>query len=170
MLIDKFVEKTFGNKTIKILELGSGDQADALKVTDKMNGEYIAVDKLDCDNPTNNITFIKNDYSDIANIDKLINKKNFDLIFSNYSICFNTKERILEFLPYYFNKIAAGGYFYLSDFCTDEEIVKRRTNLDSQWFFDLISANFKTFEASRSEVFEKEHNHNHRIFELVAVK
>lgn len=170
MTIIDYIRTNSPNKLDNVLELGSGDQADALQIISDINGKYFAIDKKNNEKENIGITFINADYFDIDYVDKIINNDKFDLIFSNYSLCFNQKDVIIKSLPYYLNKITQNGIFYLSDFNNNEQVVKKRTNLYDEWFFELIKTYFKSYNISEREVYEKEHDHTHNIFELIAYK
>ncbi len=166
-----YVKTNLAGRLGNVLELGSGDYNEALQIATEISGEYFAIDKKANDKPENtHVSFINADFFDIAEIDKIIHEKKFDLIFANYSLCFNKKDVIVERLPYYFDRLTKDGIFYVGDFTIAEEVVKKRTNLDDEWFFDLIKKYFSSVEISRQEVYEEVHGHTHRIFELIAHK
>lgn len=166
-----YIKDNLAGRALSILELGSGDNNEAMQIRAGVTGEYFAIDKKEPVVPAStNITFVNANLFDIKEVEKIICDKKFDFIFANYSLCFNKKDTILENLPYYFNKLEEGGIFYVGDFTANEEVVQKRTNLDDEWFFDFIKSNFKSFEISRQEVYEEVHGHTHRIFELIAHK
>lgn len=171
MSVIKLIESKPLGSIKDILELGCGDLHEAVEIIDTITGEYFAIDKIVGGLTENKrIHVINENYFDINKIEPIIKDRKFDLIFANYSLCFNKKMSIIECLPYYFAKIVKGGVFYVSDFSSDEQVVKKRNNLDDDWFFDIIKKGFSSFEIYRNNVFEKEHNHSHSIFELIAYK
>ena len=95
---------------------------------------------------------------------------NFDLILASYSLCFNTQEKIEKNLPFYLKKINPDGVFLLYDFSyPKEEVVSKRQNLwGEMWFLNLLNNYFNCFEIESQELYEKEHDHTHHIFQLVA--
>lgn len=164
-----YVKIDLSGRLHNVLELGSGDLAEATQIAAEISGEYFAIDKRAVNARTSaHVTFINADYFDIDTVDNIIHDKKFDLIFANYSLCFNKKDALIERLPHYFDKLTENGIFYVGDFTTDEEIVKKRTNLDDEWFFDLIKKYFSSFEILRQEVYEEVHGHTHKIFEVIA--
>lgn len=166
-----YIKSNLTKQLFNVLELGSGDQSEAMQIVAEISGEYFAVDKkASCEPVNSKITFVNADFFDVDEVDKVIHEKKFDFIFANYSLCFNKRDIIIKQLPYYFGKLTKGGMFYIGDFTTEEEVVKKRTNLDDDWFFDLIKKYFDSIEISRQEVYEEIHGHTHRIFELVAQK
>lgn len=166
-----YVKTNLAGRLCNVLELGSGDQGEAMQIVTEISGEYFAVDtKASNESVNHQITFINTNFFDINEVDKIIHEKKFDLVFANYSLCFNKKDVIVEHLPYYFDKLTEDGIFYIGDFTNDEETVKKRTNLDDEWFFGLIKKYFSSVEISRQEVYEEVHGHTHRIFELIAQK
>ena len=157
-------------KLINAVDLGCGNLRDALWLSQKINGKILAIDKKNQHN-NKKIMCIEADYFGIKKINQSVKaNKHYDLIFSCYSLCFNKKEQIVSFLPFYFKQIKKGGFFYLLDFTIDENVVTKRTNLWDIWFFDLIKKHFDHFEVKTKKVFEKEHKHTHCIFELVCFK
>ncbi|MFZ2303607.1 MAG: class I SAM-dependent methyltransferase [Minisyncoccia bacterium] len=169
--IVNYIKTNLSGQLCNVLELGSGDQSEAMQIVTEISGEYFSIDKKETDKPVNSqITFINANFFGINEVDKIIHNKKFDLIFANYSLCFNKKDVIIEHLPYYFGKLTGNGIFYVGDFTLDEQVVKKRTNLDDEWFFDFIKANFSSFKISRQNVFEKEHGHSHSVFRLIAYK
>lgn len=166
--IVNYIKTNLSGQLHNVLELGSGDQSEATQIAAQISGEYFAIDKKAIDKTVNSrIISINADYFDIGEVDKVIHDKKFDLIFSNYSLCFNKKDIIIERLPYYFNKLEKNGVFYIGDFTDKEQIVKKRTNLHDEWFFNMIKTYFNSFTISEHDVYEKEHGHNHDVFELV---
>lgn len=155
-----------------VIELGCGNLIDTRWLSKKKSGKILAIDKrIKQNNKNKKIVCIEADYFDINKISQYVkSNKHYDLIFSCYSLCFNNKEQIVNFLPFYFEKIKKGGTFYLLDFTSDENIVSKRTNLWDIWFFDLIKKYFSRFEVRTKKVFEKKHKHIHYIFELVCFK
>jgi len=171
MSVVDYIKNNFeSRKILNILELGSGDQKEAPLITNYIKGKYFAIDIHRADQENLAVSFICENYFNIDKINNKIKNVKFDLIFSSYSICFNKKDTIIERLPFYFEKISSGGIFYLSDFCSDEVVVKNRTNLDEAWFLELIKKYFKTYTISKRVVYEEEHRHSHSIFELIAYK
>lgn len=169
--IIKYVDSLSCNKLFNVLELGSGDQKQAIEIASKITGNFVSIDKIRPDLFTDkNILFINDNFFNLESINNIIKDQKFDLIFSNYSLCFNRKESIIECLPYYFEKLSDNGIFYIVDFASNEEVVKKRTNLDDKWFFDLINTYFEYFDLIREHIYEEEHGHNHKIFELIAHK
>lgn len=169
--IVNYIRTGLSGRLCNVLELGSGDQSDAMQIATEISGEYFSIDKKITDCPINtNVVFINADYFNIDEVDKVIHNKKFDLIFSNYSLCFNKKDIIAKHLPYYFNKLTPSGIFYVGDFTNDEQVVKKRTNLDDEWFFNIIKMYFGSFKISRQDIYEKDHGHSHSIFELIVYK
>ncbi len=94
----------------------------------------------------------------------------FDIIYANFSLCFNTREVIEKKLPNFLVHLKRKGVFQIKDFHTDDPVVKKRTNLHTEWFFDLVRKNVGAFTFQDEIVFEEEHHHAHHIFTLRAVK
>jgi trans-aconitate methyltransferase len=172
MSIINYIKNNISDNISNVLELGSGDQSDALQILQIFKKvKYFAIDRKNSEIKNSNISFINFDYFNINSIDKIIKNEQFNIVFSNYSLCFNKKDLIIELLPYYFKKIVPGGIFYLSDFTKNEQTVIKRTNLDDEWFFELINKYFKSYTIlSKKTVYEKEHDHSHSIFDLIAYK
>jgi hypothetical protein len=170
MTIIEYIKNDLVGKLDNVLELGSGDQSDATKIVNYIGGKYFSIDKNDAEVSDAHLTFMRADYLDIKYLDEVIGNEKFSLIFSNYSLCFNKKEKIAQILPYYFDKIHSGGIFFVGDFAKDEKTVLKRTNLDSEWFYELIRSHFKSFTVLKKHVYEEAHGHNHSIFELIAHK
>jgi len=166
-----YIKTMLSGRLCNVLELGSGDQSEATQIATEISGEYFSIDKKAVDESVNNrVTFINADFFDINEVDKIIHNKKFELIFANYSLCFNKKDVIVEPLPYYFGKLVEGGIFYVGDFTNDEQVVRKRTNLDDEWFFDFIKKRFRSYEIGRENVYEELHGHTHRVFQLIAHK
>jgi len=170
MSIIDYIKLNLSSGFNSVLELDSGDQNEAQKIINEINVRYFAIDKKEEKARDSKISLFNLDFFNVSQVDNVIKDIKFDLIFSNYSLCFNKKDIIVKFLPYYFNKIKPNGIFYLNDFSVDEQTVKKRTNLDDQWFFDLLNRYFKSYTISRQTIYEKEHGHSHSIFELIASK
>lgn len=166
-----YVKIKLTGRLSNVLEIGSGNQSEAVQISTEISGEYFSIDKKAFNAPTNSkIVFINADYFNIDEVDRVIHNKKFDLIFSNYSLCFNKKDTIVKYLPYYFDKLTPGGIFYVGDFTNDEQVVKKRTNLDDEWFFNIIKMYFGLFKISRQDIYENEHGHSHSVLELIAHK
>ncbi|MBU1032877.1 MAG: methyltransferase domain-containing protein [Patescibacteria group bacterium] len=145
---------------MRILELGCGDLKDA----NNMQGKVIAIDKKIVCKPAHNVTAIEADYFDIQL------EGDFDLIYSNYSLCFNTKVKIEDRLPKILAHLKPGGIFLVRDFHTEDKVVKKRTNIHAPWFFDLVKKYVGPITVSDEKIFEAEHSHEHHIFSLKAKK
>ena len=150
------------------IELGGGEGNDANWLCGKGVKEIIMIDKKSPEGSLNNgLKFVRRDFFNTDETKGELDDKEFDLLFSCYSICFNTRQQIEEKLPFYLEKIKKGGTFYLLDFNPNEQVVARRTNLWDGWFFSLLNKYFNHFEIKTQEVYEKAHQHRHNIFELV---
>ncbi|MDD5726746.1 MAG: class I SAM-dependent methyltransferase [Patescibacteria group bacterium] len=145
----------------KALELGCGDLKEANVLTDY---DVLAIDKKINGTPAAHVTALEADYFDVEIKDQ------YNLVYSNYSLCFNKKEVIQSRLPKILSHLLPSGIFILNDFSNNEKTVLKRTNLDETWFFDLIRSNVGEFEVKREQIFEEEHGHFHQIFQIQAIK
>lgn len=161
-----FIKKS--NKRFKTaIELGSGN-CDNSRWLSKNNIKVIAIDKNDYSpKKFKNFCFIKGDYFNIEQINKLNNSTGYDLIFSCCSLCFNSETKIKKFLPLYIKKLSPGGVFYIIDFTPKEKVVTNKTNLYSYWFLEIINKHFNCIEIKKEKVFERKHRHTHNIFQLI---
>lgn len=162
-----FIESS-GIKTENVIELGGGDGEDANFLSGLGVKNLVMIDrKKSTQKIDERINFIEADYFNDETVKNQINGSEYDLIFSCCSLCFNSKQKIEENLPFYLNKIRRGGYLYILDFADGEQVVTKRTNLWDGWFFSLLNRYFDHLEINTQEIFEEAHGHSHRIFELV---
>lgn len=145
----------------KALELGCGNLSEANSLTDY---SVTAIDKKITGTPLSHVTTIEGDY---FNIDL---KTTFDLIYANYTLCFNKRSRIESRLPYILLHLTNGGTLIIKDFAKDEKTVTKRTNLDAEWFFKLLRRHVGKIYISRERVHEKEYNHMHEVLTIQGVK
>jgi SAM-dependent methyltransferase len=146
---------------MKILELGWGD----LSEVNLQKGDITTVAKKIVGKPAKHVTAIEGDFFDMQF------HKDFDRINANYSLCFNSKEIIEDRLPFILECLKKGGILTISDFQRSEQIVLKRTNLDSDWFFDILKRNINPeISILRKDIFEEVHNHSHSIFVIKVVK
>jgi len=143
------------------LDLGCGDLKEANSLTEY---HVIAVDRKIEGVPLPHVTFIEGDYFDMEF------KGEFDLIYSDYSICFNRRERIEENFPRILSLLRQGGILIIRDFSSEEKVVQKRTNLDEEWFFELLRKNVGTLKIERKEVYEENHKHTHHLLIMTCQK
>ncbi len=129
-----------------------------------MSGEVVAIDKKITCQPAKHVSAIKGDYFDMQL------EGDFDLIYSNYSLCFNKQETIEQKLPLILSHLKPGGVFQVQDFHSGDKVVKKRTNLYATWFFDLVKKEVGPFTLKDEKIFERGHNHEHWEFTLKAIK
>ncbi len=150
----------------KVLELGGGEGKDTLLFLDRGSKEVWMIDKKDTIKLDPRVHFFQGDYSKTDEIQTWFPEESFDLLFSAYSLCFNTRESIETFLPFYINKLKTGGDCLIFDFSSIEKVVTRRTSLDSEWFQSLLAKYFEKIEVKKQKIYEKEHNHSHNILQI----
>lgn len=161
-----FIDRT-NLKVASAVELGCGTGEDTNLLLERGAEKVIAIDKKDFRKNLNGSTeFIEGNYFDEDIKNRLTNFK-CDLLFSCYSLCFNTQKDIEENLIFYVDKIKTGGVFYILDFTSDEKVVTKRTNLWNMWLLSLLKNHFDHFEIRTQDIYEDAHQHSHSVFELV---
>ncbi len=153
-------------KPKSVLELGGGNGDEAHWVYDNLSKDITMVDKKKTKNTLNDINFIEGDYFNPNIIESL---SSYDLIISNFTLCFNSRENLEKFLPLYIWRINKGGIFYISDFNKHEQVVTKRTDLSDSWFQEIFEKFFDKVIIKNQEIFEPAHSHTHNIFEMVCV-
>lgn len=170
LLFKNFIEDR-GLKVSTAIELGSGEGDDTKFLCEQRAKQVISIDKKKITKKIGNCAKTINDnYFDLDKIKlEMDENSSFDIVFSSCSLCFNTKEQIERFLPFYLEKIKKGGIFYVLDFTSEEKVVTNRTNLWDIWFLTLLNKYFDRFEIRTQNVYEEAHGHSHSIFELICL-
>lgn len=121
----KLVSRDFLTKNMKknkiYVDLGCGNKP----ITKKAIGIDLQKNNLK--------NFIQANYLSSEALDLLSKKllgKNIDVLNSSYSLCFNKREKLEEFLPRYFSLLSTNGKFIINDFGPNEGVVINRTHID----------------------------------------
>lgn len=168
-ILEKFIVL---DSKCKMLELGAGDGSDFNFLCNKTgficSGDFKAPTNI---NLSDKCVFVEGNFISDQVYEKIRDSAEhglFDVLYSAYSLCFNKKEKIETYLKKYFSLLKEDGIFCVADFTDHEEVVTNRTNLFDDWFTNLVLSNFKNLYLTKIDMFEKEHNHSHHTFVLVA--
>lgn len=149
------------------LELGAGYCTDAIWLTQTFPFvSVIAIDKrpLMAELPKH-VEFVLGDFSDPEIIQRVAGKKRYNLIYSCYALCFVKVEDLMRSLSCYFSFLKDGGECIFFDFSRDEQVVTKRTNIDTDFFVEFLKKYFMDVSVKREKIFEVEHGHEHSIIQ-----
>lgn len=93
---------------------------------------------------------------------KLLGEK-IDVLYSAYSLCFNSIEKLEEYLPKYFALLSEKGKFIINDFGPSEQEVANRTHIDK--IMPFFSKYFKYIKLSKEKKVPDE-DHFHWIIKI----
>ena len=105
--------------------------------------------------------FIQANYLSDEAIEKLkekLSERKIDVLYSAYSLCFNEREKLEEYLPKYFALLSKNGEFIINDFGPSEKVVANHTHIDKMLPF--FAKYFKKIRLTNEEkVSDKDHFH-----------